>query len=92
MLEREYQKNPRFDSDRVVVLAKQLGLNRTKVYKWGWDRRKKEQDGRMPHHMGSASGQQSVFQTEKVSMTNLEKSDEAGQGECKKEQEDNMTV
>ena len=42
VLEREYQKNPRFDSDRVVVLAKQLGLNRTKVYKWGWDRRKKE--------------------------------------------------
>ena len=42
VLEKEYQKNPRFDSDRVVVLAKQLGLNRTKVYKWGWDRRKKE--------------------------------------------------
>ena len=42
VLEKEYQKNPRFDSDRVVILAKQLGLNRTKVYKWGWDRRKKE--------------------------------------------------
>ena len=40
--------------------------------------------------MGSAAGQQSVFQTEKVSMTTnpAEKSDEAGQGECKKEQED----
>ena len=68
LLEREYQKNPRFDSDRVVLLAKQLGLNRTKVYKWGWDRRKKEQDGRAPHPMGTSAGQQSVFQTEKVGM------------------------
>ena len=59
VLEREYQKNPRFDSDRVVVLAKQLGLNRTKVYKWGWDRRKKEQGGRIGGALPmNVSGQQ----------------------------------
>ena len=58
-LEREYQINPRFDSDRVVALAKQLGLNRTKVYKWGWDRRKKE-------HTQVPDGALSMFQTERI--------------------------
>ena len=83
VLEREYQKNPRFDSDRVVVLAKQLGLNRTKVYKWGWDRRKKEQDGRISNVNAS---QQGMFHTERVSMstTNLEKSNEEEDGEDNK--------
>ena len=43
MLEVEYQRNPNWHSSFITSLAQRLQLNRTKVYKWSWDRKKKEE-------------------------------------------------
>ena len=43
MLEVEYQRNPNWHSSFITSLAQRLHLNRTKVYKWSWDRKKKEE-------------------------------------------------
>ena len=42
MLEGEYQRNSNWNTEQISRLAKRLSLPRTKVYKWSWDRRKKE--------------------------------------------------
>ena len=44
-LEREYQINQRWSTRHISSLAKRLGVRHTKVYKWCYDRRKK--DGNM---------------------------------------------
>lgn len=41
-LELEYLKDQAFSSERILRLAKAMGLNRQKVYKWVWDRRSKK--------------------------------------------------
>ena len=40
-LQNEYIKNPNWSSDQIYALSRHLGLTRTKVYKWNWDRRNK---------------------------------------------------
>lgn len=40
-LETEYLKCANWSKDHVTQIAKRLAINRTKVYKWHWDRRKK---------------------------------------------------
>ena len=42
VLEQEYLINPNWTTMRINTLAKKLRLCRTKVYKWGWDRKKKD--------------------------------------------------
>ena len=66
VLENEYQINPRFDCERIQALSKLLGLNKTKIYKWGWDRRKKE--------LGGRPGPQSMFQTQRIVTSDQKKS------------------
>jgi len=41
-LEQEYQRDPNWHSSFITALAKRLQLNRTKIYKWSWDRKKKD--------------------------------------------------
>ena len=41
ILEREFQKDPNWDSEKLQSMANMLNLGRTKVYKWHWDRLKK---------------------------------------------------
>lgn len=41
-LEREYQINQRWSTRHISSLAKRLGVRHTKVYKWCYDRRKKD--------------------------------------------------
>ena len=41
-MEVEWQRNLAWTSSRISSIAKRLGLGRTKVYKWTWDRKKKE--------------------------------------------------
>lgn len=43
-LEHEWRKDQAWTSQRISSIAKRLGLNRTKVYKWTWDRRKKKDE------------------------------------------------
>ena len=38
----EYQLDPNWTSLRIKQLSRRLSLDRTKVYKWTWDRAKKE--------------------------------------------------
>ena len=45
MLENAYQNNSDWSRDFVKQTAIRLGLNRVKVYKWHWDRKKKDLDG-----------------------------------------------
>ena len=45
VLENEYKKNPTWSKQLVNQLAAKLDLDRTKVYKWNWDRKKKEVNG-----------------------------------------------
>ena len=40
-LEREYEINPNWSNQKIGELSTRLGLGRTKVYKWNWDRKKK---------------------------------------------------
>lgn len=42
MLENEYDRNSHWSTAFITHLAGRLNLNRTKVYKWNWDKRKKE--------------------------------------------------
>ena len=41
-MEVEWQRDLAWTSSRISAIAKRLGLGRTKVYKWTWDRKKKE--------------------------------------------------
>ena len=41
-MEAEWQRDLAWTSSRISSIAKRLGLGRTKVYKWTWDRKKKE--------------------------------------------------
>ena len=41
ILNQEYIKNPNWSSSQIHEFATRLGLTRTKVYKWNWDRRNK---------------------------------------------------
>ena len=45
MLNQEYIKNPNWSSSQIQEFAERLGLTRTKVYKWNWDRRNKTRCG-----------------------------------------------
>ena len=42
MLEAEFQKSPEWSTQRITQIAQRLGLKRSKVYKWNFDRRKKQ--------------------------------------------------
>ena len=42
ILEANYLRNPNWDVKTIAALAVQLNLTQTKVYKWRWDRHKKE--------------------------------------------------
>ena len=41
ILNQEYINNPNWSSSQIYEFAMRLGLTRTKVYKWNWDRRNK---------------------------------------------------
>ena len=41
LLNQEYIKNPNWSSSQIHEFAGRLGLSKTKVYKWNWDRRNK---------------------------------------------------
>ncbi|CDW89837.1 UNKNOWN [Stylonychia lemnae] len=38
----EYLKNKQWSKDQMKLLAKQIGMSPTQIYKWNWDQRKKE--------------------------------------------------
>ena len=42
MLESEHQRDANWDTERIKLFADKLNLAHSKVYKWTWDRRKKE--------------------------------------------------
>ncbi len=42
ILEANYLRNANWDVKTIAALAVQLNLTQTKVYKWRWDRHKKE--------------------------------------------------
>lgn len=39
ILEAEYLKDPEWTTPRITQIARRLQLNRTKIYKWHWDRK-----------------------------------------------------
>ena len=41
ILEQNYQVNPNWSNETIVMLSERLGVTRTKIYKWNWDRKKK---------------------------------------------------
>ena len=49
VLKREYEQNQQWDTEQIRSLAKRMGISHTKVYKWGFDRRKKEARARPRH-------------------------------------------
>ena len=42
ILEAEFLKDPRWSLAQSKALAKKLNISQTKVYKWGYERKKKE--------------------------------------------------
>jgi len=44
MLEAHYLANPNWSNQEIQELADSIGVNFTKVYKWNWERKKKEQN------------------------------------------------
>ena len=42
VLELQFQLNPVWSTDRIKLLSKELGLEHRRVYKWRWDRVKKQ--------------------------------------------------
>ena len=40
MLENQYHLNPNWTNETIVMLSERLGVTRTKIYKWNWDRNK----------------------------------------------------
>ena len=43
MLEIEYERNPNWVTRDITNIAQRLQLSRTKIYKWHWDRKKKDE-------------------------------------------------
>ena len=41
-LEVQFQQKAHWDNDEIEELAKQVGVSFAKVYKWNWERKKKE--------------------------------------------------
>ena len=41
VLKSEYEQNSQWDTQQIRDIAKRMGISHTKVYKWGFDRRKK---------------------------------------------------
>ena len=42
-LENAYIKNPNWSKKDISQIAQQMSMRRVKVYKWHWDRKKKEE-------------------------------------------------
>ena len=42
-LEAEFARSQNWTQAQVTVLAARVGMERTKVYKWWWDRKRKEE-------------------------------------------------
>lgn len=43
VLELQYQLDPLWSTDRIKLLSKELGLEHRRVYKWRWDKVKRQQ-------------------------------------------------
>ena len=43
VLENEHVTNNNWTTARITALSKRLNLSRTKIYKWSWDRRKRDE-------------------------------------------------
>ena len=43
-LEREYLANPNWTTLKTAEIAQQLGVNFKKVYKWNWERKRKDRN------------------------------------------------
>lgn len=41
LLEIEHQRDNNWTTRHVTEIARRMGLNRTKIYKWQWERKKK---------------------------------------------------
>lgn len=41
VLEQEFEKNANWSSREIAKMSKRLGLSRSKIYKWNWDRKRK---------------------------------------------------
>ena len=44
VLEHEHVTYNNWTTDRITALSKRLNLSRTKIYKWSWDRRKRDEN------------------------------------------------
>ena len=43
MFKAEYEANPNWSNEMIAILSERVGVSRTKVYKWNWDRKKKDE-------------------------------------------------
>ena len=41
ILQKHFEQNPMWNKQQTKKIAKEMGLNRYKVYKWNWEQRKK---------------------------------------------------
>ena len=53
LLERAYQQNANWGNQEFDELAERLNISRSKVYKWNWDRKKKDLAVLGPNKNGS---------------------------------------
>jgi hypothetical protein len=45
ILQKYFQEEPKWNKQHTKKIAKELGLNRYKIYKWNWEQRKKLKQG-----------------------------------------------
>ena len=70
-MEAEWQRDLTWTSTRISSIAKSLGLGRTKVYKWTWDRKKKESGNNIGGPANSSNEVNSSFSNDNAGNSTL---------------------
>ena len=62
ILMKHFENNPKWTKQHTKVIAKELGLNRYKVYKWNWEQRKKLKESQPFYDQPINSDQTKIFE------------------------------
>ena len=66
ILQKHFDDNPKWTKKKKKKIAKQLGLNRYKVYKWNWEQRKKYKESEPYYEYPKISDKTKIFQIQNV--------------------------
>lgn len=73
ILEAEFKKDPDWDYMKFLKICKRLKMTRKKIYKWHWDRKKKEEEAQAAQDPEKAQNEAEASSQTKVTIQNPKK-------------------